>query len=56
MLTSLQMEFVLHPDTRVLHVPRSAAPEPGEVAPLAVELTVQPAGPAAGPASTNTAP
>jgi hypothetical protein len=24
------MEFVLHPDTRVLHVPRSAGAEPGE--------------------------
>jgi hypothetical protein len=32
MLTSLQMEFVLHPDTRVLHLPRSAAAEPGEPA------------------------
>jgi hypothetical protein len=26
------MEFVLHPDTRVLHLPRSAAAEPGEPA------------------------
>jgi len=25
MLTSLQMEFVLYPDTQVLHVPRSSA-------------------------------
>jgi hypothetical protein len=25
MLTGLQMEFVLHPDTRVLHLPRSPA-------------------------------
>jgi hypothetical protein len=25
MLTGLQMEFVLHPDTRVLHVPRPSA-------------------------------
>jgi hypothetical protein len=30
MLTSLQMEFVLHPDTHVLHVPRSTGAEPGE--------------------------
>jgi hypothetical protein len=32
MLTSLQMEFVLHPDTRVLHVPRSTGAEPGDAA------------------------
>jgi|GEM_PF-2979863 hypothetical protein len=43
MLTGLQIEFVLHPDTRVLHVPRSAASEQGEVAPPAVELSVKPA-------------
>mgnify|MGYP000952114386 CR=1 FL=1 len=29
MLTSLQVEFVLHPETRVLHAPRSAAAAPG---------------------------
>jgi hypothetical protein len=29
MLTGLQMEFVLHPETRLLHVPRAAAAEPG---------------------------
>ena len=43
MLTGLQIEFVLHPDTRVLHVPRSAASEQGEAAPPAVELSVKPA-------------
>jgi hypothetical protein len=43
MLTGLQIEFVLHPDTRVLHVPRSAPAEQGEAAPPAVELTVKPA-------------
>lgn len=43
MLTALQMEFVLHPDTRVLHVPRSSAPEPGSPPPPGVELTVKPA-------------
>ncbi len=43
MLTSLQMEFVLHPETRVLHVPRSSGPAAdGAVAP-AVELSVRPA-------------
>jgi hypothetical protein len=26
------MEFVLHPDTRVLHVPRSTGAEPGDAA------------------------
>jgi hypothetical protein len=26
MLTALQVEFVLHPDTRVLHVPKAPAP------------------------------
>jgi hypothetical protein len=41
MLTALQMEFVLHPDTRVLHVPRS--PDPGAAPPPMVQLTVQPA-------------
>lgn len=36
MLTSLQMEFVLHPDTQVLHVPRSSAQAAeGPVAPPA---------------------
>ena len=29
MLTALQVEFVLHPDTRVLHVPRRAAGSAG---------------------------
>jgi hypothetical protein len=43
MLTGLQIEFVLHPDTRVLHVPRSAPSEQGEAAPPAVEVLVKPA-------------
>jgi hypothetical protein len=43
MLTGLQIEFVLHPDTRVLHVPRSAPLEQGEAAPPAVEVSVKPA-------------
>jgi hypothetical protein len=43
MLTGLQIEFVLHPDTRVLHVPRSAPSEQDAGAPPAVELTVKPA-------------
>ena len=43
MLTGLQIEFVLHPDTRVLHVPRSAPSEQGEAAPPAVEVSVKPA-------------
>jgi hypothetical protein len=43
MLTSLQVEFVLHPETRLLHVPRAPAPSAdGAVAP-AVELSVRPA-------------
>ena len=29
MLTSLQMEFVLHPQTQVLHMPRSSGPVAG---------------------------
>lgn len=52
MLTGLQMEFVLHPDTRVLHVPRpSASPTPaspaddGPAAP-AVRLSMRPTDPA----------
>ncbi|MFM7505344.1 MAG: hypothetical protein ACKO3M_02055 [Rubrivivax sp.] len=28
MLTALQVEFVLHPDTQLLHVPRAATPAP----------------------------
>lgn len=50
MLTGLQIEFVLHPDTQVLHVPRSAASEQGAGAPPVVELSVKPAAtPPAGP-------
>lgn len=42
MLTALQIEFVLHPDTRVLHVPRASASADGAQAPP-VQLTVRPA-------------
>lgn len=52
MLTALQIEFVLHPDTRVLHVPKAAgaaadAPQ--------VLLTVRPADPVTDPATPRTA-
>lgn len=43
MLTALQVELVLHPETRVLHVPKAplpAAPEGCELPP--VQITVQP--------------
>jgi hypothetical protein len=40
-LTALQVEFVLHPDTRLLHVPRRAAGAAG----------TDPEGPAEGPAA-----
>lgn len=45
-LTGLQMEFVLHPDTRLLHAPRTAAPAAGD-APL-VEVSVRPTEPPPG--------
>jgi hypothetical protein len=44
MLTGLQMEFVLHPDTRVLHVPRSSAPAEDAAA---VQISARPAQPPA---------
>ena len=45
MLTGLQMEFVLHPDTRVLHVPRPPAPDSGAPG---VTVAVRPADAAPG--------
>lgn len=40
MLTGLQMEFVLHPDTRVLHLPRPPASDSGTAG---VTVAVRPA-------------
>lgn len=40
-LTGLQMEFVLHPDTQLLHVPRSATPPAGDAP--SVEVSIRPA-------------
>ena len=48
MLTALQVEFVLHPDTRVLHVPKSSTASRGTGEPLAVSVTARPADPAPG--------
>jgi hypothetical protein len=42
MLTALQIEFVLHPDTRVLHVPKSATDSPDAPPVL---ITMRPADP-----------
>ncbi len=50
MLTALQVELVLHPDTKVLHVPKSAAPGRGKDEPLAVSVTARPAHPPPGDA------
>lgn len=50
MLTSLQMEFVLHPETRVLHMPRSSSPAAGGPGAPAVEPETPPA-PTPGPAA-----
>lgn len=47
-LTGLQMEFVLHPDTRLLHVPRTAPPAEGGAPAPSVEVTVRPADPQPG--------
>ena len=63
MLTALQVEFVLHPDTRVLHVPRAAAREGGAEEAPPVQITMRPAGapsdeaapPVSGPATPRTA-
>lgn len=49
MLTGLQMEFVLHPDTRLLHVPRPAPADGSDPAPAPVEVAVRPADPPATP-------
>ncbi|MCA3252372.1 MAG: hypothetical protein ACK5UM_01795 [Pseudomonadota bacterium] len=49
MLTGLQMEFVLHPDTRLLHVPRPAPADGSDPAPAQVEVAVLPAEPPATP-------
>jgi hypothetical protein len=46
MLTALQIELVLHPDTRVLHVPKAPAPGPEAGVPP-VQLTMRPAQPPA---------
>lgn len=46
-LTGLQMEFVLHPDTQLLHAPRPVVPPQGDGAP-AVEVSVRPAEPPPG--------
>ena len=43
MLTSLQMEFVLHPETRVLHAPRTSGQGAGGPVAPAVEPEVAPA-------------
>ena len=45
MLTALQVEFVLHPDTRVLHAPGAAPPVEGAAAPP-VRVEARPAPPA----------
>jgi hypothetical protein len=50
MLTALQVEFVLHPDTRVLHVPKSSTPGRGAQDALPVVITARPAEPAPGDA------
>lgn len=49
MLTGLQMEFVLHPDTRLLHVPRPAPADGSDPAPAPVEVAVRAAEPPATP-------
>lgn len=43
MLTSLQMEFVLHPETRVLQVTRSSAQAADGAAPPATDADLPPA-------------
>lgn len=49
MLTGLQMEFVLHPDTRLMHVPRPAPADGSDPAPAPVEVAVRAAEPPATP-------
>ncbi len=47
MVTALEIQFVLHPDTRLLHAPRPASPSEGEGT-HAIELSVRPADPPPG--------
>lgn len=54
MLTGLQMEFVLHPDTRVLHLPRSSPPGPGDAESPPVQITMRPAHPPGATDGTGT--
>jgi hypothetical protein len=55
MLTGLQMEFVLHPDTHVLHVPRPPSPAGDAPAAPAVGTSARPAHPVAGEPDTGAA-
>ncbi len=48
MLTALQIEFVLHPATRVLHVPKSSTPGRGTPESPPVTISMRPAEPAPG--------
>lgn len=48
MLTALQIEFVLHPETELLHVPKATAAERGTAAATPVRITVRPADTAPG--------
>lgn len=48
MLTALQVEFVLHPETRLLHLPKSSPGGASAPDAAAVTITARPAGPAAG--------
>jgi hypothetical protein len=56
MLTGLQMEFVLHPDTRVLHVPKPMPPDSSAAAAPAVTVSVRPADAAPGAPDAPEAP
>jgi hypothetical protein len=53
MLTGLQMEFVLHPETRVLHVPRPPTPAGDPPTAPSVHLSVRPTQPAADGTATD---
>ena len=55
MLTALQVEFVLHPDTRVLHVPKAPSAGRGTDEPGAVTVTARPADPVPGDAGEGSA-
>lgn len=54
MLTGLQMEFVLHPDTRLLHPPRATTPggDADESRPHDVTVSARPAEPSAAPVAS----